>query len=60
MKLHKLQQIYELAAYKMLHEPVYWKDFLKYAGMMYGYDFTTLVSMYAQCPEHTQMASYEA
>jgi len=60
MKLHNLQQIYELAAYKMLHEPLYWKSFLQYAGKMYGYDFTTLASMYVQNAEYTQMATYEA
>ena len=43
-----LKQIYEHAVYRMLHEPNYWNSFLQYAGKMYAYDFTTLVSMYAQ------------
>ena len=60
MKLTELKQIYTQAAEKMLHEPDYWNSFLQYAGKMYAYDFTTLVSMYAQNSEYTQMASYEA
>lgn len=60
MKLTELKQIYSQAAEKMLHEPDYWNNFLQYAGKMYAYDFTTLVSMYAQNSKYTQMASYEA
>lgn len=60
MKLVELKQIYKQAAYKMLCEPAYWKEFLHYAGNMYAYDFSTLVSMFAQNTEYTQLATYEA
>ncbi|SES64834.1 helicase-related protein [[Clostridium] polysaccharolyticum] len=60
MKLNELKQIYRQAAEKMLHEQSYWKEFLQYAGKMYMYNFPTLVSMFAQNTEYTQLATYEA
>ena len=59
-KFEKLKQLYYYSISEIFKDPIQWKEFLKYAGNMYKYDFATLVTAFAQNPDFTQLATYEA
>lgn len=59
MKYESLYNIYVDTVKLMASEQGYWQEFLKYAGNMYRYKFSTLVTAYAQNPQFTQLVSYE-
>jgi len=59
MKYQSLYDIYMDTVKKMANDKEYWKTFLEYAGNMYRYKFSTLVTAFAQKPELTQLITYE-
>lgn len=59
MKYQSLYDIYIDTVKKMASEQEYWKTFLSYAGKMYRYKFSTLVTAFAQNPNYTQLVTYE-
>lgn len=59
MKYQSLFKLYVDTVSKMAKDHEYWRAFLVYAGKMYRYKFSTLVTAYAQNPQFTQLVSYE-
>ena len=58
-KLESLQELYHLSISSMVSDLEKWKEFLRYAGNMYRYEFVTLVTAFEQNKQLTQLATYD-
>lgn len=58
-KLKDLQELYYHSISSMTYDMEKWKEFLRYAGSMYKYEFCTLVTAFEQNTNYTQLASYD-